>query len=83
MANTPEFDALMNHVTACDCCHPMHEIYCAEGRNLWIDDKAAFIANLETKSARQYWLEQVKKNHRHYAAMIEKRTIDTFNAKRI
>ena len=46
--NTPEFEAFTNHWAACPNCHPRHDIYCLGGRNLWIDDQAAFIANLET-----------------------------------
>lgn len=53
-ANTIQFESFVNHFTACKQCRPRHNIYCAVGRDLWIDDKAAFIANLETKAERQY-----------------------------
>lgn len=76
MNNTPEFDALTNHVTACDCCHPMHEIYCVGGRNLWIDNQAAFIANLETLKERQYWLGVIAKNSPKYIEQIKKRVLE-------
>ena len=36
--NTPEFDDLMNHTTACDKCHAKHDIYCKIGRELWINN---------------------------------------------
>jgi len=47
MANTPEFDALINHITERSKCHPRHDIYCKIGRELWIDDKASSIAHFD------------------------------------
>lgn len=82
MNNTPEFDALTNHVTACDCCHPMHEIYCVGGRNLWIDNQAAFIANLEALRDRQYWLSVIAKNSPKYIEQIKKRVLEKFEEKK-
>ena len=79
--NNPEFDAFVNHFCACPNCHPRHDRYCVDGRNLWIDNQAAFIANLETLKERQYWLNDVKHNWPHYYLQIEQKVVDIFNRK--
>lgn len=80
-ANTIQFESFVNHFTACKQCRPRHNIYCAVGRDQWIDDKAAFIANLETKAERQYWLNDVKHNWPHYYLQIEQKVVEIFNRK--
>ena len=82
MANTPEFDAFINHVTGCAKCHARHEIYCKTGRELWIDEKAAFIANLETLADRQYFLSVAAKNSPQYIEQIKKRVLEKFEGKK-
>ena len=79
--NTPQFDAFVNHYTACPKCHPMHNIYCIGGRNLWIDNQAAFVANLETLKERQYWLSIIAEQSPHYIARIKQRVKELFEAK--
>lgn len=80
--NTPEFDAFINHVTACAKCHAKHDIYCKVGRELWIDDKAAFIANLETLTDRQYWLGVIAKNNPQYIEQIKNKVLEKFEGKK-
>ena len=82
MNNTTEFESLINHVTGCAKCHPMHNVYCVGGRNIWIDDKVAFIANLETKADRQYWLGVIAKNSPKYIEQIKKRVLEKFEGKK-
>ena len=80
--NPPEFDAFVNHWAGCAKCHPMHNIYCLGGRNLWIDDKSAFVANLETLKERQYWLSVIAKNSPKYIEQIKKRVLEKFEGKK-
>lgn len=79
--NTPEFEAFTNHWAGCRNCHPMHDIYCAEGRELWINNQAAFIADLETLAERQYWIAQTKKMSPQYVEKIKAVVIEKFKAK--
>jgi hypothetical protein len=80
--NTPEFDAFTNHWTDCPHCRPRYDIYCKTGRELWIDDKAAFIANLETLADRQYFLSVAVKNSPKYIEQIKKRVLEKFEGKK-
>ena len=59
----------------------MHNIYCIGGRNLWIDNQAAFVANLETLKERQYWLSIIANQAPHYIARIKQRVKELFEAK--
>ena len=79
--NTPEFDDLMNHTTACAKCHAKHDIYCKIGRELWIDDQAAFIANLEALKDRQYWLGVIAKNNPKYIEQVKNKVLEKFEGK--
>ncbi len=80
--NTPEFEQFTNHWTACPNCHPRHDRYCVDGRKLWIDDQAAFIANLETLAERQYWLGVIAKNNPQYIQQIKKKVLERFEGKK-
>ena len=51
-------------------------------RNLWIDYKAAFVANLETLKERQYWLGVIAKNSPKYIEQIKKRVLEKFEGKK-
>jgi hypothetical protein len=79
--NTPEFEDFVNHWTGCRNCRPRHDIYCGWGRKLWIDDKAAFIADLETLGERQYWLAQTQKISPQYVERIKEAVIEKFKLK--
>lgn len=74
--NTPEFEQFTNHWAGRQNCHPMHDIYCAEGRELWINNQAAFIADLETLAERKYWIAQTKKMSPHYVERIKKAVVE-------
>ena len=82
MNNTPEFEVFTNHWAGCAKCHPRHDIYCKAGRELWIDEKAAFIANLETLADRQYFLSVAAKNSPQYIEQIKKRVLEKFEEKK-
>lgn len=56
----------------------MHNIYCIGGRNLWIDNQAAFVANLPTLAERQYWLGIIAEQAPHYIARIKQRVKELF-----
>lgn len=79
--NTPEFEQFTNHWAGCRNCHPMHDIYCAEGRELWINNQAAFIADLETLEERQYWIAQTKKISPQYVERIKEAVKSKFKLK--
>ena len=74
--NTPEFDTLINHITACA------DIYCKIGCELWIDDKAASIAQFDELKTRQYWLNDVKYNWPQYYVEIKNKIVEKFNEKK-
>lgn len=76
--NLPEFESFVNHWSSCQKCHPMHNIYCIGGRNLWIDNQAAFVANLPTLAERQYWLGIIAEQAPHYIARIKQRVKELF-----
>lgn len=80
--NTPEFEQFTNHWAGCRNCHPMHDIYCAEGRELWINNQAAFIADLEALKDRQYWLSVIAKNNPKYIEQIKKKVLEKFEGKK-
>jgi hypothetical protein len=81
LMNTPEFESFVNHYTACPHCKPRNDVYCIGGRNLWIDDKAAFIADLETLAERQYWIAQTKKMSPQYVEKIKAVVVKKFKAR--
>jgi hypothetical protein len=48
------------------------------GRNLWIDDQAAFVANLPTLAERQHWLGVIAEQAPHYIVRIKQKVKDLF-----
>ena len=80
--NTPEFDNLVNHYTACPHCKPRNDVYCIGGRNLWIDDQAAFVASLSTLAERQYWLGEIKRDAPKFIERIKAKVLEKFKAKK-
>lgn len=79
--NTPEFEQFTNHWAGCRNCHPQHDRYCVEGLELWINNQAAFIANLEALKDRKYWLGVVAKNSPKYIEQIKKKVLEKFEEK--
>lgn len=59
---TPAHAALLNHasVRGVTCCHPMSGRYCAVGRELWVEDKAQFIAGLPDRRSQEYWFRELR-----------------------
>ena len=82
MINTPEFDSFVNHYTSCTHCKPRNDIYCETGRKLWIDEQAAFVANLETLAERQYWLSVIAKEAPKFIERVKAKVLDKFKAKK-
>ena len=80
--NTPEFDNLVNHYTACSHCKPRNDVYCIGGRNLWIDDQAAFVASLSTLAERQYWLGEIARDAPKFIERIKAKVLEKFKAKK-
>jgi hypothetical protein len=80
--NTPEFNSLVNHYTACPHCKPQHNVYCVDGRNLWIDEQAAFVASLATLTERQYWLSVIAKDVPKFVEKIKAQVLEKYRAKK-
>ena len=83
IGNTPEHLTLLNHIMTGTCCNGMAARYCPEGRRLWIDDQAAFIAGLETRAERIYWLRIVTEQNPEYAQTVESRVFEIYQALRV
>ena len=80
--NSPEFDSFTNHWTACPDCKPRNDVYCNAGRNLWIDEQAAFVASLGTLAERQYWLSVIEQNAPKFIERIKAKVLEKFKAKK-
>lgn len=80
--NSPEFESFVNHYAACAHCKPRNDVYCDAGRKLWIDDKAAFVANLETLAERQYWLSVIEQEAPRFIDDIKVGVLDKFRGRR-
>ena len=82
IGNTPEHLTLLNHIMTGTCCNGMAGRYCAEGRRLWIDDQAAFIAGLETRAEQGYWFREIQAHKPQWAEQIGARVAEMQNVKR-
>lgn len=82
IGNTSEHLALLNHIMTGTCCNGMSGRYCPEGRRLWIDDQAAFIAGLETREEQGYWFREIRAHRPQWAAQIGARVAEMQNVKR-
>ena len=82
IGNTPEHLTFLNHIMTGTCCNGMAARYCPEGRRLWIDDQAAFIAGLETRAERIYWFREIRAHKPQWAAQIGARVAEMQNVKR-
>lgn len=80
--NTPEFESFVNHYAACPHCKPRNDVYCETGRELWIDDKAAFVANQPDLKGRQYWLSVIEQNAPKFIERIKAKVLEKFKAKK-
>lgn len=80
--NTPEFNSFTNHYTACPHCKPRHDVYCIGGRNLWIDDQAAFVASLGTLAERQYWLSVIARAAPKFIERVKAKALEKFRGRK-
>ena len=76
IGNTPEHLTFLNHIMTGTCCNGMAARYCPEGRRLWIDDQAAFIAGLETRAEQAYWFREIRAHKPQWAAQIGARVAE-------
>ena len=76
IGNTPEHLTFLNHIMTGTCCNGMAARYCPEGRRLWIDDQAAFIAGLETRAEQAYWFREIRAHKLQWAAQIGARVAE-------
>ena len=82
IGNTPEHLTFLNHIMTGTCCNGMAARYCPEGRRLWIDDQAAFIAGLEARAEQGYWFREIRAHKPQWAAQIGARVAEMQNVKR-
>lgn len=68
--NTPAHSALLNHIMSGRCCNGMAGRYCEEGRRLWVEDKADFIARLPTREEQGYWFRELQAHRPEWAVQI-------------
>ena len=74
---------LINHLNnRSNCCFAPSDRYCAEGRELWLQDKAASLAGLESREHRRYALEQLRENMPEWAGEIERRVVAMFEQRK-
>lgn len=73
--STPESIALHEHLntSAGTCCHAPADRYCATGRELWLEDKAAHVAGLKTLAEMQDVMRDIHKNVPAFAYEIGQR----------
>lgn len=73
--STPEAIALREHLntSAGTCCHAPADRYCATGRELWLEDKAAHVAGLKTLAEMQDVMRDIHKNVPAFAYEIGQR----------
>lgn len=73
--STPEAIALREHLNtlAGTCCHAPADRYCATGRELWLEDKAAHVAGLKTLAEMQDVMRDIHKNVPAFAYEIGQR----------
>lgn len=64
------------------CCFAPSDRYCPEGRELWLDDKAASLAAMPSREARAYALAQLRDNLPEWAAEIERRVVAMFEQRK-
>lgn len=80
---TPAHAALLNHLNQrSNCCFAPSDRYCDLGRELWLQDKAEFLAGLTSRDARRYTLEQLRNNLPGWADEIERRMVVMFEQRK-
>lgn len=83
--STPEAIALHEHLNtgAGTCCHAPADRYCATGRELWLEDKAAHVAGLKTLAEMQDVMRDIHKNVPAFAYEIGQRAKARIRAGRV
>lgn len=83
--STPESIALHEHLntSAGACCHAPADRYCATGRELWLEDKAAHVAGLKTLAEMQDVMRDIHKNVPAFAYEIGQRAKARIRAGRV
>jgi len=83
--STPEAIALHEHLntSAGTCCHAPADRYCATGRELWLEDKAAHVAGLKTLAEMQDVMRDIHKNVPAFAYEIGQRAKARIRAGRV
>lgn len=83
--STPESIALHEHLntSAGTCCHAPADRYCATGRELWLEDKAAHVAGLKTLAEMQDVMRDIHKNVPAFAYEIGQRAKARIRAGRV
>lgn len=79
---TPDHSALINHLMLKRrCCWAPGGRFCAEGRELWLEDKAAFVADMPALTDRRHWMAMIRQNAPEFAGEVEGRVIERFQNK--
>lgn len=68
--------ALTNHIMACHFCNGMHAKYCHEGRRLWVEDAAAWIAGRPDSEQRRAEYRRIAQESPIFAESIKKRVAE-------
>ena len=78
----PEADALFDHLSAGRCCRASHGRYCETGRELWVQDKVAFVLSISDRETRKAVMDTLLDNAPEWAEEIEGRIIRIWTEKR-
>lgn len=78
----PEAAALFDHLSAGRCCRASHGRYCETGRELWVQDKVAFVLSISDRETRKSVMDTLRDNAPEWAEEIEGRIIRIWTEKR-
>ena len=78
----PEASALFDHLNAGQCCRASHGRYCETGRELWVQDKVAFVLSISDRETRMAVMDILRDNAPQWAEEIEGRIIRTWTEQR-
>ena len=79
---TPEASALIDHLNASQCCRASHGRYCETGRELWVQDKVAFVLSISDRETRKAVMDTLRDNAPQWAEEIEGRIIQIWTEQR-
>lgn len=78
----PEASALFDHLNDGQCCRASHGRYCETGRELWVQDKVAFVLSISDRETRMAVMDILRDNAPQWAEEIEGRIIRTWTEQR-